>query len=227
MPKVYRLSRVGSRLLYKIRHHRGHGIHSPFVFDLITKVIEEKTPFYVYEDINRYLESFPELQHQNNKVHRLLFRFINWFSAKTILELGAGTGVSTLYLTVASSDIHCRSVEISSEKYEQAGKLYEDWERNIQQYNEPYPELGEKFDCIFVNLRNYKADFSLLADYLLSLVREDSFIIMDGIRTNEEYQMLWRKLIARDEVFVSLDLYHLGILFFDKKYYKRNYKLSF
>lgn len=227
MPKVYRLSRVGSRLLYKIRHHRGHGIHSPFVFDLITKVIEEKTPFYVYEDISRYLENFPELQHQNNKVHRLLFRFINWFSAKTILELGAGTGVSTLYLTVASSDIHCRSVEISSEKYEQAGKLYKDWERNIQQYNESYPELGEKFDCIFVNLRNYKADFSLLADYLLSLVREDSFIIMDGIRTNKEYQMLWRKLIARDEVFVSLDLYHLGILFFDKKYYKRNYKLSF
>lgn len=227
MPKVYRLSRVGSRLLYKIRHHRGHGIHSPFVFDLITKVIEEKTPFYVYEDINRYLESFPELQHQNNKVHRLLFRFINWFSAKTILELGAGTGVSTLYLTVASSDIHCRSVEISSEKYEQAGKLYEDWERNIQQYNEPYPKLGEKFDCIFVNLRNYKVDFSLLADYLLSLVRVDSFIIMDGIRTNKEYQMLWRKLIAREEVFVSLDLYHLGILFFDKKYYKRNYKLSF
>ena len=41
-----------SVLLYRsIRYRKGFGVHSPFVFDLITKVIEEKCPYYSFQDI--------------------------------------------------------------------------------------------------------------------------------------------------------------------------------
>lgn len=227
MPQVYRLSRAGTRLVYKIRHHRGHGIHSPFVFDLITKVIEEKAFYYAYNDIKHYLELFPEADYVNDKRFRLLFKLVNYFSAKKIVELGSATGISTLYLTASSSDISCMSVELNNEKRQFALNLYRNWERKIVQVTDLFPESNSKQDCVFINLRNYSVDPDLLISYVLNIVHEKSFVIIDGIRTNRKYQMLWKELLKKEEIIVSLDLYHVGILFFNKKYFKKNYKLSF
>ncbi len=227
MPRIYHLSKTGTRLLYKIRHHKGHGIHSPFVFNFITKVIEEKTPYYAYEDIRLFLEKFPNIVHSENKTNRLAFKTVNYFNAKNILELGAGDGISTLYLTSPSSDIKCISTELNPELYNKSYDLFGYWKRNIILTNEEFPKIADIPDCIYINLRNYQPDQSKLASYLLSNVGESSFIFIDGIRTNRKQQMLWRKLIENNKVVISLDLFHLGILFFDKKYHKRNYKLSF
>lgn len=227
MPKIFRLSKAGARLLYKVRHHRGHGIHSPFVFSFITKVIEEKTQYHAYEDVRNYVNRFPDFSFRENKTHRLLLKIVNYFKVKTILELGSGSGINTLYMTVTASDIECLSVELSPVKYEKAQQLYNEWHRNVLQSKEQFPIINEKKDCIFVDLRNYKVPHNELVIYLLSLVHKDSIIIIDGIRTNRKLQTLWKMLVQQDEVIVSLDLFHLGILFFDKKYYKRNYKLSF
>lgn len=227
MPKIFRLSKAGARLLYKVRHHRGHGIHSPFVFNFITKVIEEKTQYHAYEDVRNYVNRFPDFSFRENKTHRLLLKIVNYFKVKTILELGSGSGINTLYMTVTASDIECLSVELSPVKYEKAQQLYNEWYRNVLQSKEQFPIINEKKDCIFVDLRNYKVPHNELVIYLLSLVHKDSIIIIDGIRTNRKLQTLWKMLVQQDEVIVSLDLFHLGILFFDKKYYKRNYKLSF
>jgi len=228
MPRIYRLSKTGTRLLYKIRHHKGHGIHSPFVFNFITRVIEEKAPYYAYDDIYNYLENFPEIKHNETKLNRFSFRVVNYFNAKKILELGAGDGINTLYITSVSSDIDCLCIETNQEKYDKAGLLFKNWDRKIILLNEIYPQTNCRQDCIFVNLRNYIVDDPIMfTNYLLSLIKEDSFIFLDGIRTNRKQQMLWKSLIELDCVSVSLDLFHLGILFFDKKYFKRNYKLSF
>lgn len=227
MPKIFRLSKAGVRLLFKVRHHKGHGIHSPFVFSFITRVIEEKTPYHAYEDVRNHMKDFPALSFQENKTHRLLFKIVNYFNLKQILELGGGIGVHTLYMTATASDIECLSVELTPSKYNQAQMLYNEWDRNIIQSEEPFPSINGKKDCIFVNLKNYNVSHNELVIYLLSLVHKDSVIIIDGIRTNRKLQTLWKMLVQQNDVIVSLDLFHLGILFFDKKYYKRNYKLSF
>lgn len=227
MPRIYRLSKTGTRLLYKVRHHKGHGIHSPFVFNFITKVIEEKSPYYAYEDIRTYLENFPDIIHNESKTDRLVFKIVNYFNAKNIVELGAGNGINTLYLTRASSDIKCISTGLNLGQSDESYDLFKGWKRNITLSREEFPQLVEMPDCIYVNLRNYQPDQSKLVSYLLNNVREHSFIFVDGIRTNRKQQMLWKKLMENGKVAISLDLFHVGILFFDKKYHKRNYKLSF
>ena len=50
LPKVNTL-RKGSLLYRSIRYRKGFGVHSPFVFNLITKVIEEKCSYYSFYDI--------------------------------------------------------------------------------------------------------------------------------------------------------------------------------
>lgn len=227
MPKIYRLSRTGTRILYKVRHHKGHGIHSPFVFNFITKVIEEKSVYYAYLDIREFLSDMPQIAFNESKFERLIFKCSNYFNPKKILELGAGTGLNTLYLTAVSKQCECISVETDSRKNNVAQTVYKKWKRNIELSTEPFPEINEPIDCILLNLRHYEADHSTLANYLMKSVHENSFIIVDGIRTNRKHQMLWKRLVGCDKVFVSMDLFHVGILFFNPKYYKRNFKLSY
>lgn len=228
MPRIYKLSRTGLKLLYKIRHHRGHGIHSPFVFNLITKVIEEKTQYHVYSDIRDILDSRSVKHYRLDRHNQLLFRLVNYFGSKRILELGSGYGASTICLTAPSSGIKCVCVESSQEKAIQARDLYKEWNRDITLLTDgTLPVLLEKQDCIYINLNNFGAISENFRSYLSDLTHEKTFIIVRGIRTNKRHQLLWRNIISMEERTAVLDLFNVGILFFDKRLYKWNYKISF
>lgn len=226
MAKIYHISRPALRLLYKIRHHRGHGIHSPFLFSLITKVIEEKLPYYAYEDISIFLAEYPLKKRYGAKPARLFFRMVNYFDARNILEIGTGYGINTLYLTASSNAIECNAVEPKHEAYRVANSMCKKWGRNVQIHSE-LPILRKKQDCILIDLKDYPNSSDMLFRYILPLCHEKTFIILKSIRTNRDSKALWRNLRANNDVTVTLDLFNLGIVFFDKKLYRYNYKISF
>lgn len=41
------------KAIRRLRHRRGFGVHSPFAFNLITKVIEENFMYYSYAEIEQ------------------------------------------------------------------------------------------------------------------------------------------------------------------------------
>jgi hypothetical protein len=213
-------------LFYKLRHRRGHGIHSPFVYRLITHVIEEKRPYYAYQDIRDYLLLFSKIRKNLTKSNRLSFRLVNYFGAKNILEIGAGYGINTLCLTAPASQINGQCVELSPKKCEIARELYLNWPRPITIHNN-LPELNEKQDCICLDLSHYSANLESMESYLLNNVGDHSFIIIKGIRTSRRNYVLWKSLVENEQVRVSLDLFHEGILFFIPKLYKKHYRISF
>lgn len=127
-----------SVLLYRgIRYRKGFGVHSPFVYNLITKVIEERCPYYCFDDIELIRKqllfcnkrvTYPDWR-QNRKIRSrmvgqvvereaikpkhgaLLFRLANYFKSKHILQLGTSVGISTLYLTSYASGLTCIALE--------------------------------------------------------------------------------------------------------------------
>lgn len=228
MPRIYKLSRAGLKLLYKIRHHKGHGIHSPFVFNLITKVIEEKTPYHVYDDIRFVLDSKPYKFHHLKKYNLLSFRLVNYFNSKHVLEIGSGYGVNSLCLTAAASDIVCNSVELSVKKHTYLEDLYASWARNIKLHTDHnLPVLSNKQDCIFIDLNNYNKPPIDFVQYLFNLSHEKTFIMVKGIRTNKRNKALWKNIIHLESRTAVLDLFNIGIVFFDKQLYRWNYQISF
>lgn len=227
MSQLYRLLTSPVKLLYKAQHHKGHGIHSPFAYSFIRDVIEEKIPYYGYADIYYLLsEEFPDWV-CDTKTQKLLFKTVNYFKVQNLLILGAGNGVNTFYLTAPSSKIKCMGVETDVSNNNLARDLYSKWKRDIEQSTDPFPTLSYAPDCIYVNLNNYKVDPETLIIYILSLVSSHSLVIIEGIRTNYRTQMLWKRFIGHDDIRVSMDLFEIGILFFDKKFFKQNYRLSF
>ncbi len=109
---------------------RGHGIHSPFVFDFVTLVLNDKGEYYCYEVLEaaregirrnhaeievvdlgagsrkgtaslRKISDIAKHSLKPTPYSRLLFRMANYFKSRNILELGTSLGITTSYLAQA------------------------------------------------------------------------------------------------------------------------------
>lgn len=224
---VYRRSKIATRLLYKVRHHKGHGVHSPFVFDLINNVIEEKRSYYSYQEIQSFLDQNHPKKLSLKKEDLLSFRLVNYFGAHKILEIGAGNGVNTLCLAAPSSKIECLSIEADDTKRNNLGEIYKLFENRITLAKSFSDIPDQKFDCIYLDLNNYN---DLSEEQLMALVtncHEKSFIVIKGIRRNKKQNQLWKCLKSNERRTAELDLFNTGILFFDKQLYRWKYQISF
>lgn len=122
--------------LLKARHRRGHAIHSPFAFHLVTKVIEEKEPFYCYKKIEkvrgellknnqlipicdfgtgtsspRAIKDIARYSLKPKKYAQLLFRLVHHSHSRNILDLGTSLGITTAYLASANRSVPCITLE--------------------------------------------------------------------------------------------------------------------
>lgn len=249
----------GIKKLYrKLRHSRGYGVHSPFVYNLITKVIEEKGAYYRFGDIelirrrllqNETMVSYPDRRRKGKTrkapireiVRReairprqgaLLFRLTNHFKPEKILQIGPSMGISTLYLTSYAPGLQIVSIEnrkefssISEWVYKEAARSSIDLRTG--DYAELLPsvlkEMGE-VDFIFFNGKNEQEDTLWLFTTCIKYLHEGSVFVCTGIHDNKRMRSFWKEVCAREEVTVTLDLYSMGVAFFNKKLHKRNYK---
>lgn len=223
---MFVLKKSALKIYYKVRHRRGHGIHSPFVYNLIVNVIENKLPFYAYKEIEEHIESKTSKKYKPKKINKLHFKLINHFETRSILEIGSGKGFNSLYATAPSSQIECVCVESREEHRKVASTLLHGWKRNIKLVAS-LPETNKTFDCVIVDLKLVANSKVFLLEYLFIHVQEKSIVILNNIRTNQSVYSLVEQIRKDERVRISLDLYNTSILFFDKKYYKRNYLISF
>lgn len=117
-----------------------HGVHSPFVFDLVTKCFYDKTIYPEYSDLKAYRKSL--LQNKNtievtdfgagsrvfksnkrvvNKIAstagisskraELLFRLTRYFQPDTILEIGTSLGLATSALALGNPSAKITTLE--------------------------------------------------------------------------------------------------------------------
>ena len=73
------------RLLHRIKSdsNKGFGIHSPFVFDFVVNVLNEKNGYYAYSEIENVSSSSKQ-----KKYLKLLYRIINYYRVCNILIVG-------------------------------------------------------------------------------------------------------------------------------------------
>src|SRR6478735_153454 len=120
-------------LLFLSRSGNEHSIHSPFIYSLYTEALKPDKRFYVFSEIEkirarllhdkrkinikdygagskanaavtRKVSSITRSASKSAKLSRLLFRLAHYMDSKTILELGTSFGLSTLYLSTATTD---------------------------------------------------------------------------------------------------------------------------
>ncbi|WP_455625431.1 O-methyltransferase [Parabacteroides sp.] len=243
IPKVNTL-RKGALLYRCIRYRKGFGVHSPFVFNLITKVIEEKCSYYSFYDIELLRKQLLQTRSISEIVKReairpkhgaLLFRLTNYFKSKNILQIGTTMGLSTLYLTSYATGLRCIALENVPEFAAIARQAFAKEGRNpvdlrIGNYKDLLPQaLNDinSLDFVFFNTLYEQQNNLWLFNECMKYAHNDTVFVIEGIKASRKMRELWEEICACPEVTVTLDLYSLGIVLFNKKLHKRDYIVYF
>jgi len=231
---------------FRIRHHKGHGIHSPYLYRFITSVLQENNPFYcfeqiesnrkkLYSDTTSNYKRFKKL-HRNKDAHncQILFRIIQNASFKTLLEFGTFTGIETQYMCMAKPEARCVSVTKSEQLAQLAQKGFQ--EEGLSQIDlhlikpdEDPATILTDFDSLDFVLFNHLSDPQEILDLFkrcLPLNNKGSIFVLMGIHKNPRMDEVWKKIRAHVEVQTSIDTYDLGILLFNPELSKKNYVLQ-
>jgi predicted O-methyltransferase YrrM len=216
---VKKLHLIINYLIYRKKSVSQHGVHSPFVFDLVLQTIYNRADFYAYKTIenlrtqlsfsdqkvscidlgagslvdNKRLRSVKELvtaSAKSPKFAQLLFRLVDHFQPAVVLELGTSLGISTAYMASANSKIKVISIEGCPEIAAIAKQNFKKLElKNIEQ------SIGN-FDTV-------------LPDILKNIQQLD-FVFFDGNHRKEATLNYFKQCLAKaheESVFVVDDIY--------------------
>ena len=152
----------------------------------------------------------------------------------TSVELGTSLGVTTAYLAAADS----RNKVVTFEGCEAVATIAkENWKRlNISNIECVVGELTidslqfavgslRGIDVAFIDANHAYASTCGYFNVLADMTHEKSVIVVDDIHYSEEMERAWKEICADERVTSTIDLYQMGLVFFDKHYWKRNYKM--
>ena len=212
----------------KFLNRRGFGIHSPWAYDLITNVIEEKLPYYAYDDLYDYWKLCPDsLPQYDENIDQLLFRLVNALHPRLIVEIGTGAGVSTGYLASVSSAIPCITLDTRHPFNAQVSKAVSSFGNveyrigDVLQMLESITQDGRPIDFVHVA---HTALFRESMEILIPCLNDKSVVLVEGINGRNR-QKWFETLSAGNETGVVITKGSAGMLFFDKKMYKQHYRL--
>ena len=183
-------------------------VHSPFVYDLVTNVLNDKSHRQEYDKIrNLYTSTI------NSKHLKLIYRIINRYKSKNILEIGNSNLLDCTFLCNIQwkANVFFSNVEINEISEIKT-------QNNIQ---------SESFDFAFYNLKNN--DNFTLSEFMnhLKYFHNNSIVAINNIHQTREIEEVWRKIITQKEVTISIDLFFIGLVFFRKEQVKENFIIRF
>ena len=224
--------------------HGGHGVHSPFVFDLITTVIEEHNDYYCYEQLQTI--HMQVLHRKDERVYgtrkrpikktykkygltsselKLLFRLANRIQPKTMLVVGSNFGLTPLYLTAYSSDFSCVVIEPDPVTAMIANEYINKYATASIEVLPCLDDIPENLDFIFWDIRPFNNNLLIQTfERFMLHVHEMSVLVIAGINMSSNCRKTWKTICTHPQVTVTIDLCHLGIVYFNPKLHRNTYK---
>ena len=152
-------------------------------------------------------------------------------SALTIVELGTSLGITTAYLAAMDSRNRvityegCPAVaEIAKENWEKLGLKHVECRVGEIDAARLDVELS-LVDLVFIDANHAYAYTREYFNVLANKVHEKSVVVIDDIHHSAEMERAWKDICADERVTSTIDLYQMGLVFFDKHYWRRNYKM--
>lgn len=238
------------RYLLCSRHWRGYGVHSPFAFDLVTNVIREELPYYKYSLVEK-IRGFHQNSKQSLPLTggeasvstlskdtslkpskgQLLFRLVNKYKPSHVVETKMGLAISTMYLAAPDTRLSVTTFEKERSVVNYATQFMKQGGFSNIQVIPSSPEESlktlveklESLDFLYVNDCHSGAELDERLSICLPKAGDKSVFVVDNIYEDETKTEAWNRLKSMSQVRVTVDLFHLGIAFFDRKLQKEDY----
>ncbi|MEZ4932601.1 MAG: class I SAM-dependent methyltransferase [Saprospiraceae bacterium] len=231
-----------------------YDVHSPFVYEFTEQVLEDERWYYAFDEIEavrRYMlkdrrtipihdmgagsqvENKKErtiasiAKHSANQpfVCQMLFKIVNLYKPKTMLELGTSLGISTNYQAAASlngrlvtiegcpNTAHLAAGNFKLMKAENVSLLEGSFDERLP---DAFAELGD-LDYVFVDGNHRKEPTIRYFEKCLEHAHEKSIFVFDDIHWSEGMEAAWEAIRRHPKVTLTIDLFFFGVVFFRKE----------
>lgn len=157
------------------------------------------------------------------RVGPYLFKIIHTYKPEIMLELGTALGISTIYQAAAALGGDLISIEGNSILVEQAeAEITKLGLPNVHLVNGEFAEvlpdlLAElpQVDYLFMDGHHDKSARLAYFELLLPKLTEKSIVVFSDIYWSSGMREAWEELKQHPKVRLSIDLFDIGVLFFD------------
>ncbi|MDD2284376.1 MAG: class I SAM-dependent methyltransferase [Paludibacter sp.] len=166
---------------------------------------------------------------------QLLFRIIRHYDFKNILELGTSLGISTMYMASVSTKSRCITLEgcpalcaLARQNFDKLGnKQINLINCNIDERLENILNEYGQLDFIFIDA-NHRFDALIrYFELCVNRVGDYSMIVVDDIYWSAEMEAAWNAIKKHPRVKVTIDIFHMGFVFFNPMLTKKHYKVRY
>lgn len=157
---------------------------------------------------------------------RLIFSIARHYQAKNILELGTSLGLSTLYLASPNSSSEIITIEGCPETAAVAEHHFQTLhQKNIESlvgpFRERLPEALSRIDTLdllFLDGDHRRGASLEYFEQCLAKAHNDSVFVIADIHWSPQMERAWNAIRRHPRVRISIDLFHLGVLFFRREH---------
>lgn len=253
------MHRILSFLNYFLFNINEHSLHSPFVYDLYTKIIKpsrKQKGNTQYEKYRKALTKEKTILKLNDlgtgnknkiaisetakrslssaKKSNLLVSLGNYFESEVIVELGTSLGINALYLSdIENSQVYTfegdeNRSKIARSKFDELNKNnIKLIKGNIDKTLMSFLNDGKRLDLVFFDANHAYQPTLNYYNTCIPHKKDSTVFILDDIYYSAEMTKAWKEIIDEVEVTLSIDLYSVGILFFDPSFKKKHYILEY
>ena len=261
----FQLAKKYLRYYLTASNGKGHGVHSPFVFDFVQHVLNDNRQFSTYQIVESLRKQMKNDEHllevqdmgagsmvsasrqrkisdiarsavKTKKFGQLLFRIVNYYRPRSILELGTSLGITTAYLALANPKGSVITLEGASEvaaiaRYNLEKLVIQNIRLEEGNFDVTLPKALESFDILdfaFVDGNHRKEPTLIYFQSLLNKINNSSILIFDDIHWSAEMEEAWELIKAHSLVTMSIDLFFIGIVFFRHEFkIKQHFIINF
>lgn len=212
----------------RYRHSKGFGIHSPFAFRFVLNVLRERNPYYAYSGLAELRHSVivrtrHHLRHPriiSLKNAKLIFRVVNYFNPRQVLQIGTSYGVSSVSILAVSSRIRLVLCEAHLGDYPVVHDVLSAYTGQIAQNSNVQDAISrykeellaarsgnvaavddgrEMFACsagepfVLVNNLYDEAEYAEVKAYLAEVLSGKGVVIMRNLSRSQLMMSLWRE----------------------------------
>lgn len=169
------------------------------------------------------------------KEAQLLFRLMCFLNAKNVLELGTSLGITTAYLASSSPNVRCISLEGSEEIAKIANENFrtlglKNVDLMVGNIDDTLPDAlhqMDKPDVVFFDANHCKKATLQYFNQSIEHIEQKTVFIIDDIYRSNDMEDAWNEIRRHPKVTTTFDLFQLGIVFFNKNFPKKTYKMRF
>jgi len=249
---------------YLFRAKSKHDAQAPFLYELITEVINKRTSDNSCEKIEtlrkelckqertikitdfgagstinnsktRKVKDVAKNSAKNAKFGKLLYRIIQFYKPKNILELGTSLGISTSYLAKADANAQVFTFEgchetaaIAQENFDK--QRIKNTSITLGDFNLTLTEKLKEIktiDLAFIDGNHKEKPTITYFEKCLEYTNNDTIFIFDDIHWSDGMQNAWNYIKAHPSTTLTIDLFFVGIVFVKSELSKENFTIRF